>query len=90
MGGTQALELVRTQLPADAPGIAITQHIFALGGLHMQLKKNKGLVRGLGLFAVAIAAVSHCQFAQPGWRCGLVFVGSGPGPKHPNEAGAQR
>ena len=26
-GGTQALELVLTQLPADAPGIAITQHM---------------------------------------------------------------
>ena len=26
-GGTQALELILTQLPADAPGIAITQHM---------------------------------------------------------------
>ena len=26
-GGTQALELVLTSLPADAPGIAITQHM---------------------------------------------------------------
>ena len=63
-GGTQALELVLTQLPADAPGIAITQHMpekftamYAqrLNGLcAMQVREAKDgdrLERGLALIA---------------------------------------
>jgi two-component system chemotaxis response regulator CheB len=63
-GGTQALELVLTSLPADAPGIAITQHMpekftamYAqrLNGLcAMQVREAKDgdrLERGLALIA---------------------------------------
>ncbi len=63
-GGTQALELVLTHLPADAPGIAITQHMpekftamYAqrLNGLcAMQVREAKDgdrLERGLALIA---------------------------------------
>ena len=63
-GGTQALELVLTNLPADAPGIAITQHMpekftamYAqrLNGLcAMQVREAKDgdrLERGLALIA---------------------------------------
>lgn len=63
-GGTQALELVLTHLPADAPGIAITQHMpekftamYAqrLSGIcAMQVREAKDgdrLVRGVALIA---------------------------------------
>ena len=63
-GGTQALELVLTNLPADAPGIAITQHMpekftamYAqrLSGIcAMQVREAKDgdrLVRGVALIA---------------------------------------
>ena len=85
-GGTQALELVLTSLPADAPGIAITQHMperftamYAkrLDGICAMRVREASDGDRLERGGLLIALVSHMQLRK---SAGQYFVHVADGP----------